>query len=136
MAKRTIRSFQRKTAQRLRADSTNAEAVLWTHLRRLDITDSHFRRQVVIGSYIADFACMSARLIIEVDGSQHGTESGLAADAVRTRWLESEGYRVLRFWNNDVTGDIDAVLEAIYAALVEAGAVDTSVPSPTSSPSP
>jgi very-short-patch-repair endonuclease len=87
----------------------------------------------VIGPYIADFACMSPRLIIEVDGSQHGSDFGLAADAVRTRWLEAEGYRVLRFWNNDVIARTDAVLEAIYAALVEAGAVDTS---PLAAPSP
>ena len=132
MAKRTIRSFQQKAAQRLRADSTNAEAILWRQLRRLDVKRSHFRRQVVIGPYIADFACMSARLIIEVDGSQHGSESGVAADAARTRWLEAEGYRILRFWNNDVTARIDAVLEAIYAALVEAGAVDTTSPYPSS----
>jgi very-short-patch-repair endonuclease len=130
MAKRTIGSFQRKSADRLRANATNAEAILWRKLRRLDIKGSHFRRQVVIGSYIADFACLGARLIVEVDGSQHGSESGLAADAVRTRWLEAEGYRVLRFWNNDVIARTDAVLEAIYATLAEASATDNSSPSP------
>jgi very-short-patch-repair endonuclease len=122
MAKRTIRSFQRRSAQRLRANTTDAETILWRHLRRLDVKDSHFRRQVVIGPYIADFACMRARLIIEVDGSQHGSESGMASDAVRTGWLEAEGYRVLRFWNNDVIANTESVLEAIHDALTDRGA--------------
>jgi very-short-patch-repair endonuclease len=78
---------------------------------------SHFRRQVPIGPYIADYACMAARLIIEIDGSQHGDEPVKSRDEVRTRWLEQEGYRVIRFWNNDLTKSLDGVLEAIYAAL-------------------
>jgi hypothetical protein len=60
---------------------------------------------------------MAARLIIEIDGSQHGTEQGKARDEARTRWLEQEGYRVLRFWNNDLTSNIEGVLETIHAAL-------------------
>jgi len=78
---------------------------------------SHFRRQVVIGPYIADFACMAAKLVIEVDGSQHGEEANRACDIQRTNWLQAEGYRVLRFWNNDITQNIDGVLEAIHASL-------------------
>ena len=78
---------------------------------------THFRRQVPIGPYVADFACMAARLIIEVDGSQHGDDAGMQKDAKRTQWLEQEGYRVLRFWNNDVTRNIKGVLEAIHVAL-------------------
>jgi very-short-patch-repair endonuclease len=78
---------------------------------------SHFRQQVPIGPYVADFACMAARLIIEIDGSQHGLDSGMRRDAQRTRWLEQQGYRVIRFWNNDVTKNIGSVLEAIYVAL-------------------
>ena len=91
MAKRTIESFKRNNAKRLRDNQTEAEAILWRQLRRLEIEGTHFRRQVVLGPYVADFACMARRLVIEVDGSQHGTEQGLAADAVRTRWLEAEG---------------------------------------------
>jgi very-short-patch-repair endonuclease len=78
---------------------------------------SHFRRQVPVGSYVADFACMAARLIVEVDGSQHGTGAGQARDQARTHWLAKEGYRVVRFWNNDITQNIEGVLETIHAAL-------------------
>jgi very-short-patch-repair endonuclease len=120
MAKRTIDSFKRSNAKRLRDNRTEAEAILWRHLRRLEIDGTHFRRQVVLGPYVADFACMARKLVIEVDGSQHGTEQGLAADAVRTRWLEAEGYRVLRFWNNDVMASTESAMEAIYDALTSA----------------
>jgi very-short-patch-repair endonuclease len=115
--KRTVGDFKRQSARRLRSDSTNAEAVLWRHLRQLDVKGSHFRRQVVIGSYIADFACLAARLIVEVDGSQHGTDGGKRRDDVRTRWLNAEGYRVLRFWNNDVMSRTKFVMEVIYRAI-------------------
>jgi very-short-patch-repair endonuclease len=71
----------------------------------------------VIGPYIADFACLAARLIVEVDGSQHGTDGGKRRDDVRTRWLNAEGYRVLRFWNNDVMSRTKFVMEVIYRAL-------------------
>ena len=117
MSKQIISDFKRKAAQRLRANTTEAETILWRHLRQLEMKGTHFRRQVPIGPYVADFACMQARLIIEVDGSQHGTEGGLASDAARTQWLETEGYRVLRFWNNEVTTETEAVLEAIDHAL-------------------
>ena len=70
-----------------------------------------------IGSCIVDFACPAARLVIEVDGSQHGSEHGLSRDADRSAWLTAEGYRVVRVWNNDVMQDIDAVMELIYAEL-------------------
>jgi very-short-patch-repair endonuclease len=96
---------------------TPAEDLLWRRLRRFQVKGSHFRRQVVIGPYIADFACMAARLIVEVDGSQHGDEANRRRDEERTRWLESEGYRVARFWNNDVMKRTGAVLEAIYGMI-------------------
>ena len=108
---------QRLKAHRLRTGATDAEKLLWRHLRRLDISGSHFRRQVPIGPYIVDFACMAARLVIEVDGSQHGDADNLLRDDKRTLWLEAEGYRVLRFWNNDVTQRMNGVLESIYAAV-------------------
>jgi very-short-patch-repair endonuclease len=117
MVKRTISDFKRKTANRLRANTTEAEAILWRHLRVLDVKGSHFRRQAVIGPYIADFVCFSERLVIEVDGSQHGTDEGLSRDHSRTRWLNDEGYRVLRFWNNDVMSKTKAVLEMIHEAI-------------------
>jgi very-short-patch-repair endonuclease len=117
MAKRTIDSFKRDTARRLRLNQTSAEERLWRRLRDFPVQGTHFRRQVPIGSYIADFACMAAHLIIEVDGSQHGVGENVARDAERTRWLESAGYRVIRFWNNDITNNMEGVLESIYAAV-------------------
>ena len=90
---------------------------LWRELRRLEIKGTHFRQQVPIGPYIADFACLTSRLVIELDGSQHGENTNKARDTARTRWLESEGYRVLRFWNNDLVENLDGVMETIYTAL-------------------
>jgi len=77
----------------------------------------HFRRQAPIGKYVADFCCHSARLVIEVDGGQHNEETGLARDAERTAWLESQGYRVVRFWNNDVLENMDGVTDTILRVL-------------------
>jgi very-short-patch-repair endonuclease len=124
--RRTIDSFRRETARRLRANATSAEDRLWRHLRRLPIYGSHFRRQVPIGPYIADFACMAARLITEIDGSQHGTDAGIARDNERTQWLNQEGYRVIRFWNNDLSHNIDGVLETVHVALYGSRDVDAS----------
>jgi very-short-patch-repair endonuclease len=116
-SRRTISSFRREKARQLRANATDPEMRLWRHLRRSPLLGSHFRRQVPIGPYVADFACMAARLIIEVDGSQHGDTAIKARDDSRTRWLEREGYRVLRFWNNELSENIKGVLEAIHAAV-------------------
>ena len=114
---RTIDSFRRQTARRLRVNTTDAETKLWRYLRRLETKGTHFRRQVPIGPYVADFACMAARLVIEIDGSQHAEDESKARDDKRTRWLESEGYRVVRFWNNDLVQNLDGVLDVIYGAL-------------------
>jgi very-short-patch-repair endonuclease len=116
MPKRPISDFKRKAAKALRANTTAAEDILWRHLRRLEIKGSHFRRQVPIGPYVADFACLKERLIIEVDGSQHGEDANSRRDETRTRWLKSEGYRVMRFWNNDVMSNTEAVMDAIHDA--------------------
>ena len=89
--RRGIDDFRRAAARRLRANSTNAEALLWRELRKLETKGTHFRRQVPIGRYVVDFACMASRLIVEVDGSQHGEEPNASRDEARTRWLESEG---------------------------------------------
>jgi len=115
--RRTIDSFRRAKARQLRANATDAEMRLWRHLRRSPMLGSHFRRQVPIGPYVADFACMAARLVLEVDGSQHGDVAVKARDSARTRWLEREGYRVIRFWNSDLTENMDGVLEVIHTAL-------------------
>jgi very-short-patch-repair endonuclease len=115
--RRTIDSFRRDNARQLRANTTGAEMRLWRQLRRSPVLGSHFRRQVPIGPYVADFACMAARLVIEVDGSQHGDIAVKTRDDARTRWLEREGYRVIRFWNNDLTENMQGVLEVIHAAV-------------------
>ena len=100
----------------MRVEPTEAERKLWWNLRhRLPVTGSHFRRQVHLGRYIVDFVSHGLKLIIEVDGGQHAEQE--RRDAVRTKFLESEGYRVLRFWNNDVLGNIDGVLEMIQSAI-------------------
>jgi very-short-patch-repair endonuclease len=104
-------------ARFLRGNMGEAEKKLWFHLRRRKMADHRFRRQVPIGNYIADFACLSARLVIEVDGGQHNEEDNETLDARRTAWLESMGYRVLRFWNSYVLSEIDSVTETIFNAL-------------------
>ncbi len=77
-----------------------------------------------IGSFVVDFACPAAKLVVEVDGSQHGDDSGQVNDAKRSDWLEREGYRVIRVWNNDVIHNIEGVLELIFAALYGAPAIE------------
>jgi very-short-patch-repair endonuclease len=94
---------------------TEAEKKLWWHLRQLPHETSHFRRQAPIGPYFADFACHELRLMIEVDGGQHALQT--SADAARTAFLNSRGYRILRFWNNEVLQQTEAVMAAIHEAL-------------------
>jgi very-short-patch-repair endonuclease len=109
---------------------SDAEKKLWYHLRGRRMDGHRFRRQVPIGSYIADFVCLSARLIVEVDGGQHNEEANGALDAGRTAWLETRGYRVLRFWNSAVLTEIDSVTETIFNALTSQEAADSSTPPP------
>ena len=113
-----LRRVRLATARRLRTNSTDAEHRLWLKLRRMPTYGTHFRRQVAIGPYVVDFACMRARLVIEVDGSQHAIESVLQRDTGRTQWLEREGYRVIRFWNNEISQNMNGVLEKIHASLL------------------
>ena len=106
-----------RNARSLRANQTEAEALLWRRLRDRQLAGAKFRRQVPIGPFIADFACYAANLVVELDGGQHADTE--AADAARTAWLEQHGFRVLRFWNNDVLANPDGVLEAIQEVLHE-----------------
>jgi very-short-patch-repair endonuclease len=100
----------------LRRERTEAEDRLWHYLRDRRLSGFKFRSQVPFGERcIADFVCPSAKLIVEVDGSQHVDE--MPRDAARTAFLERRGYRVIRFWNNDALARTDAVLEAILASL-------------------
>ncbi len=105
-------------ARTLRRQSSDAENVLWQHLRARRLMGYKFRRQVVIEPYIVDFACMEVGLIIEADGGQHSNQA--AYDAERTARLESMGYRVMRFWNHEVLGELQIVLEQIRGALIDA----------------
>jgi very-short-patch-repair endonuclease len=106
----------------LRRAMTDAERKLWWHLRRLRFGKSHFRRQATIGPYFADFACHEGRLVIEVDGGGHAEPGQMVADAARTKFMEAHGYCVLRFWNNDVLNDIEAVMLVIHEALTKKSA--------------
>jgi very-short-patch-repair endonuclease len=101
----------------LRRQSTDAERTLWRRLRSRQFAGHKFRRQHPIGSFIFDFACLERNLIVEIDGGQYA--ANLERDAERTLWLEVEGYRVLRFWNNDITDNLDGVLSAIERSLAE-----------------
>jgi very-short-patch-repair endonuclease len=112
-----LRRFRLGTARRLRANETDAEQRLWRHLDRVPLLRTHFRRQAPIGPYVVDFACLSAKLLVEVDGPSHTEPGASERDHARTCWLESEGYRILRFWNHEVFENIDGVLDTIYAAL-------------------
>ena len=107
---------QRQFARQMRAQPTNAERVLWQRLRHdIALAGSHFRRQVLVGPFIVDFASRKARIVIELDGGQHNWQQ--ASDSSRQRQIEAAGYRVLRFWNHDVLGNLDGVLTEIQSAL-------------------
>ena len=109
---------RRARARSLRRRLTGSEKRLWWHSRhRLPVEGTHLRRQVPIGSYVADFCCLSQRLIVEVDGDQHGSDVSRHHDEHRTRFLEAQGYRVLRFSNRDVMTATDVVLDTVLAAL-------------------
>jgi len=114
-----VRGPDRKTiriARRLRVNQTDAESVLWNRIRNRKIDGHKFVRQEPIAGYVCDFVCREQRLVIEVDGGQH---SESAADVARDRRLVEEGYRVLRFWNNDVLGNTEGVLITIQAELLK-----------------
>jgi very-short-patch-repair endonuclease len=102
-------------ARQLRRDMTDAERCLWKHLRAHRFAGEKFRRQEPIGPYIVDFVSHRSRLVVELDGGKHAVE--VEHDRERTRWLESRGYRVVRFWNNTVLAETEPVLEAIALAL-------------------
>ena len=104
-----MKSESQHIAKILRKRLTDAEKLLWRHLRGKQLGGFKFRRQEPIGNYVADFVCYEKRIIVEVDGSQHCSEK----DHERDRWFEGQGFKVLRFWNNDVLNNIQEVLEVI-----------------------
>jgi very-short-patch-repair endonuclease len=101
-------------ARTMRAKPTDAEHRLWQHLRAARLPNFKFRRQQPLGNFIVDFVCLEARLIVELDGGQH---NGSASDVKRDEWLASQGFVVLRFWNNEVFENLEGVVERILVQL-------------------
>lgn len=104
-------------ARQLRQNQTDVERLLWKYLRNRRFNGVKFRRQYPIGPYIVDFISLENQLIIELDGGQHNTEEGKRKDKERIIWLEKNGYRILRFWNNELISDLDAVLSIVQESL-------------------
>ncbi len=126
LSRRNIPPRQAAFAKAMRLNMTGPERKLWKALRwRVPLTGTHFRRQVSIGPYIADFCSYGAKVIVEVDGEQHGTDGARERDATRTAFMQAQVYCVLRFSNRDVMLHIDIVIETIAAVLFP-----TPVPSP------
>jgi very-short-patch-repair endonuclease len=112
-----ISSSSKTFARKLRRDSTEAERRLWSKLRARRFLGLRFRRQHPIDRYFADFACLEIGLVIELDGSQHMQDTAQRRDATRTAVLAAHGFEVLRFWDNDVLRDFDAVLQSIAGVV-------------------
>jgi very-short-patch-repair endonuclease len=115
-------------ARVLRRDPTEMEKRLWRALRMRQLDDTRFRRQVPIGPYIADFVCLEASLIVEIDGGQHADQ--MTCDARRTAWLKERGWRVVRFWNNEVHENFEGVLDVIRRELISAAGFPLPNPPP------
>ncbi|MGE3317484.1 MAG: endonuclease domain-containing protein [Planctomycetaceae bacterium] len=109
---------RRDLARSMRKQPPEAEAFAWSRLRNRRFHEFKFRRQVPIGNFVVDFLCLDRRLIIELDGGQHTLRR--SEDQARTAWLESQGFRVIRFWNFEVLDDWDTVAEVIWNALQSA----------------
>lgn len=109
------RILRGKLQRNLRSNMTDAERRLWQCLKQREVDGFKFRRQHPFGDYVLDFVCLEAMLVIEVDGGQHLENRGY--DAVRTGNLKSAGFTMLRFWNNEILQDIEAVKESIWQAL-------------------
>lgn len=105
----------KQRARYLRRNMTDAEQLLWQSLRHRQLKGFKFRRQVVVGHYIADFVCLQAKLVIEIDGGQHSDNKNY--DWQRTQYLQQQGFQVLRFWNHEVLTQLDDVLDCILNQL-------------------
>ena len=117
--------------QSLRNRMTDAERLLWKHLRGRQVSGCKFRRQHPFMDYVLDFVCLEKGLIVEVDGGQH---QGSEKDVLRDQRLREAGFRVLRFWNNQVLQETQAVVEVIFAALTDGVGTPESDPSPSQPP--
>jgi very-short-patch-repair endonuclease len=103
--------------QELRHAEIEAEQIIWSWLRTKKLNGVKFRRQEPIGKYIVDFVSFEKKLIIEIDGGQHSLEENRINDIVRTEWLQSQGFRLIRFWNNEVSSNLDGVITRIKESL-------------------
>lgn len=130
---RGLRIPETRRARSLRRDAPSAERQLWRRLSNRACAGHKFVRQLPIGPYFADFACRAAMLVVELDGATHSTEAEIAQDARRTSFLQTQGYRVIRFFNADIYDNIDGVLDTILAEL--GGPLEVRPASPTG-PSP
>ncbi|WP_417513019.1 endonuclease domain-containing protein [Minwuia sp.] len=113
-------------AQFLRRNQTEAERLLWSRLRGKQVDGARFRRQVPLGRYTADFCSFERRVVIELDGGQHAKQQ--VHDEIRTRWMEAEGFVVLRYWNRSVFEQLDDVLSEIFKVCVERRGIATLYP--------
>ena len=126
-----IHPITRQRARKLRAEMTPQERIVWAKLRELNrMLGLHFRRQAPIGPFIADFVDLGRRVVIEIDGGGHGGPR----DVARDEWLASQGFQVLRFWNPEVSGNIEGVMQMIFDAVdgesLAEGVPPTPIPSP------
>ena len=122
---------QIEKSRELRKNMTPQERKLWSILRNRQFFNYRFRRQFPIGQYIVDFICREKKIIIEIDGGQHNEQQNIEYDNNRTKYLNSEGYKVIRFWNNE----IDKNMSGVYNRLKEVFGVDDIITPPQPSPS-
>ena len=116
-ALRGLRIIETRRSRALRCDAPSAERVVWRHLRNRQLGGWKFVRQDSIGPYFADFVCRERKLIVEIDGATHSTDAEVASDARRTAFLEADGYRVIRFINEQIYENVDGALEEILRVL-------------------
>ncbi len=114
---RRMQPWKSERSRTLRANATSAEAKVWTQLRNRQLAGFKFVRQAAVGPYFADFVCRERRVILEIDGATHGSETEIAADFARTAELEALGYRVFRADNRDVFDNLEGVLRHLLAFL-------------------
>lgn len=117
MPQRVVPPSNRQFARAMRQEMTKAELRLWSRLRKPGLPGFRFQGQVPMGPYIVDFLCPEHRLVIEVDGGQHGLPEEERRDRRRDEWLREQGFRVLRFWNREILTNLNGVCEAIMASV-------------------
>ena len=136
MPRTRLPTHRRDLARRLRREMTDPERLLWGQLRAHRQAGLAFRRQAPLGPYVLDFVCHAARLVVELDGGGHSWVAQSRSDAARDCWLAERGYRVLRFWNDEIVRNLVGVVETILAAAADRATVVGTRGAPPSLPSP